>query len=289
MDASIGIMAYNEEKNIGNLLKTLLNQKLSFVKGIIVVDDGSIDKTTGIVQKFLKNKKIKLISLKKRGGKVNAINHFLKTAKSDIIILESADTIPHKNAIKELFKEFKNSETGIVSAHITPVNKGESFANFFGTFIYKLHHEIALKNPKFGELIAFRNVINKLPMTAVDEECLAMLIKNKGYKLKYCPKAIVYNKQPTNIRDIIKQRRRINVGHMHLKKLGYTVPTYDLFKILRVLIKNLELKMIHYIFLAIISESFIRFLSFYDTYIKKNNHFIWDVVTSTKNIKHGTY
>ena len=162
MKASIGIMAYNEEKNIGNLLKELLKQKLSFVKEIIVVNDGSTDKTSEIVKKFLKNKKIKLINLKQRDGKVNAINHFLKTAKSEILILESADTLPHKNAIKELLKEFKDLKVGIVGARIIPLNKGKDFANFFGLFIYKLHHEIALKNPKFGELIAFRNITKKI-------------------------------------------------------------------------------------------------------------------------------
>ena len=54
MDVSIGIMAYNEEKNIGNLLKTLLKQNLSFVKEIIVVNSGSTDKTAKIVKKFTK-------------------------------------------------------------------------------------------------------------------------------------------------------------------------------------------------------------------------------------------
>lgn len=281
MEASIGIMAYNEEKNIGNLLKELLKQKLDFVKEIIVVNDGSEDKTAEIVKKFVCDK-VKLINLKKRCGKVNAINHFLKAAKSKILILESADTILHKNAIKELLKEFKDPKIGIVGAQIVPINDGKSFVNFFGHFIYKLHHEIALKNPKFGELIAFRNIIQELPMTAVDEECLAMLIEEKGYKLKYCPEAIVYNKQPTSVKELIIQRRRIHAGHISLKKHRYKVSTLNPKKIFPTVFKNLNFKSLHYISLAILLEIWVRTLGFYDYYLKKDPHYIWEIAKSTK-------
>lgn len=284
MEASIGIMAYNEEANIGNLLKELLKQKLGFVKEIIVVNDGSTDKTAETVQQFLKDKKVKLITLKRRSGKVNAINHFLKVAKSEVLILESADTIPHKEAISKLIEGFKDPKTGIISSRITPVNKESNFANFFGIFIYKLHHEISLKNPKFGEMIAFRNVVKKLPMTAVDEECLAMLIKKEGYGFKYCPEAIVYNKQPTSVKELIVQRRRIHAGHLDLSKHGYQPSTYKLKNIIAPLLKNLELKDLHLIIGAVAIEVCARGLGVYDKYIKKDDHYIWNVAGSTKRL-----
>lgn len=277
-------MAYNEEKNIGNLLKTLLNQKLNFVKEVIIVNDGSTDKTTDIVKKFTRHNKVKLINLKKRGGKVNAINQFLKVAKSEVLILESADTLPHKKAVRELFNEFKDKKTGIVGAQIVPLNKGKGFANFFGTFIYKLHHRIALEHPKFGELIAFRNIIKKVPKSAVDEECLAMLIKEKGYKLVYCPAAIVYNKQPTSVKELIIQRRRIHAGHLSLKKKGYKAPTLSVRNILKVISKEIDVKKLHYIFFSIVLEVYTRILGFID-YKNKKDHYIWDIVKSTKSLE----
>ena len=80
MDISIGIMAFNEEKNIGRLLKALLSQELKKVKirEIIVVSVGSTDKTNKIVEKFTKkNKVIKLVTGDKRRGKALAINEFI--------------------------------------------------------------------------------------------------------------------------------------------------------------------------------------------------------------------
>jgi len=282
MKASIGIMAYNEEANIGNLLKELLKQRLNFVNEIIVVNDGSTDQTASIVKSFAKNK-VKLINLEKRGGKVNAINQFLKIAKSEIIILESADTIPHKDAIKNLFEEFKNPKTGIVGARIVPINKGEGFANFLGVFIYKLHHEIALKSPKFGELIAFRNIIKKVPMTAVDEEYLAMLIKEKGYQPRYCPKARVYNKQPTSVKEFIIQRRRIHAGHTSLKKEGYQASTSDIKNILHAIKEEIKVSNVHYILLGVLLEAYARILGFID-YKSDKDHYVWDIAKSTKKL-----
>ncbi|MBI2134862.1 glycosyltransferase [Candidatus Woesearchaeota archaeon] len=284
MEVSIGIMAYNEERNIGNLIKNLLHQKLNFVKEIIVIDDGSTDGTSKIVSKFLKNKKIKLVNLKRRGGKVKAINLFLRMAKSSILIIESADTLPRKNSIRILCECLKNPKIGIVGAHAIPINKIKDFANFFGAFTYRLHHEIALKEPKFGELIAFRNLLKKIPNTAVDEEYIAMLIRKRGYILKYCPNAIFYNKQPDSIKEIISRRSRNVAGHLRLMKKGYVTSTHKFTNIIGALIKNFQLKSIHYIFLAILLEIYIRIVGYCRYYCSKKDNILWKVSESTKSL-----
>lgn len=56
IDVSIGIPAYNEERNIGRLLTAILNQKTQSVNisQIVVVSSGSTDKTDFIVESFSK-------------------------------------------------------------------------------------------------------------------------------------------------------------------------------------------------------------------------------------------
>ena len=61
--ASIIIPTYNEEKDISKCLESLENQAFKDFE-IIVVDDGSTDKTREIVRKF---KKVKLIKGKHKG------------------------------------------------------------------------------------------------------------------------------------------------------------------------------------------------------------------------------
>ena len=290
MNISIGIMAFNEEKNISRLLKALLSQKLKKVriKEIIVVSDGSTDETNEIVRKFMKeNKMVKLITGNKRIGKALAINRFIKTAKSEILILESADTIPKEDCIEKLCLPLLNKNVGICASHPIPLNKKDSFMGFTVNILWLLHHKISLKNPKFGELISFKNVIKKLPNTAVDEEYIAMLVQKKGLLAKYVPNAIVFNKGPTTIKDFLKQRRRIYCGHLELKKEShYRVPTMSNFNILKNLIATLEIKPKHLIwtFWAIMLEAYARLLGMIDFYSRKE-HAVWKIAESTKRLR----
>ncbi len=52
MDISVGVIAYNEENNIANLLDSLLKQSAR-IKEIVVVSSGSTDKTNEIVKEFI--------------------------------------------------------------------------------------------------------------------------------------------------------------------------------------------------------------------------------------------
>jgi len=97
-------------------------------------------------------------------------------------VLESADTIPLENTIERLCLPFYDEKVGMTSGHPIPVNDKSAFIGFTGHLIWELHHRIALKNPKPGELIVFRNVIDEIPKnTAVDEAWIEALIKKKGY------------------------------------------------------------------------------------------------------------
>ena len=288
MDISVGIIAHNEEKNIGRLINSLIGQKLERVKikEIIVVSSGSYDKTDKIVRDISKdNPIVRIITENKRKGKFSAINLFLKNTKSEILVLESADTIPKDDCLEKLCRPFLNEKIGICASHPMPLNKKNSFMGFVVHLLWNIHHEISLENVKFGEMIAFRNKIDEIQCTAADEEYIAMSIKNKRFKDYYVKDAIVYNKGPTNINDFIKQRRRIYVGHLELKKKrGYKTVTMKWIVAFRKLIKILDFKpkIIFWTIGAIILEAYSRFLGLYDFYIRKEKHYVWDIAESTK-------
>ena len=64
------------QKTISNSLKSSLNQNFEDYE-IVVVDDGSNDKTRDILKKF-KNKKIKKYFLSENIGRTKALNYGLK-------------------------------------------------------------------------------------------------------------------------------------------------------------------------------------------------------------------
>ncbi len=285
MDISIGIMAYNEGNNIGKLLEKLLTQKTKNIKirEIIVVSSGSSDDTNDIVKRFSKkNNNVSLVIQKNRVGKADAINKFLKKAKSDILVLESADTLPTNDAIENLCKPLQNNAVGIVGGHPLPLIKSNHYLGFIVQLIWTLHHRIALQKAKFGEIIAFRRLFREIKNTAVDEEYIAMLVKKLGFGCSYAHDAIVYNMGPKTISDFLKQRRRIYCGHMELrKKNNYSPPTMKNLLVLKEVIKIINTKNIFYILLAILLEGYGRILGVYDYHTKKK-HYVWEIAKTTK-------
>jgi cellulose synthase/poly-beta-1,6-N-acetylglucosamine synthase-like glycosyltransferase len=290
LSVSIGICVYNEEKNIGKLLQALSNQKTKSVsiKEIIVVSSACTDRTEEIVKEFSKkDKMVKFITQEKREGKASAVNEFLKNAIGDICVLESGDTIPMENTIEKLCKPFLNPKVGMTGGRPIPVNDKSNFIGFGGHLIWDLHHKLALKDPKLGELIAFRKVVKEIPEdTAVDEAHIESIIRQKGYDLKYVPNAICYNKAPETILDFLKQRRRIYAGHLHLRKeTGYAPSSMKFFNIFSLIMTSVKGSKKELIFAlgAMILEGLGRLLGLLDFYTKKKPY-VWEIAKTTKEL-----
>ncbi|PYU15331.1 MAG: hypothetical protein DMG37_05240, partial [Acidobacteria bacterium] len=111
----MGIMAYNEEANIGRLLDAVISQKLKEVAltEIVVVASGCTDNTEAVVLEWAKrDARIRLISQEKRLGKASAINDYLPKAQEKILVLCSADLLPEPEAIERLVAPFADPEVG---------------------------------------------------------------------------------------------------------------------------------------------------------------------------------
>jgi cellulose synthase/poly-beta-1,6-N-acetylglucosamine synthase-like glycosyltransferase len=293
MKCSLGIFAYNEEKNIGRLLEAVLNQKLNQVEidEIFIFCEGSTDNTTSITKEWAKkDKRIQVLAGNKRKGKFSAVNRFLKLAKNEILVMESGDTLPEKETVENLVKPFGNPNVGMTGAHPIAVDNPKTFLGFTTHLLWELHHQLSLKYPKMGEMVAFRRVFNEVLPTAVDEAYIEGVIKSKGLKVVYVPEVIVYNKGPETIGDFLKQRKRIFWGHLHLKEqIGYEVcslfPSKTLFLLFGQDLK-FDFKTIFFSIGAAFLEALGRFLGWWDYRVSKKNHIVWDVAESTKILNH---
>lgn len=288
---SVGIMAHNEEKNIGRLIESLLGQKQDSVKisEIIIVSSGSTDKTNQIIKRFKnKDQRFKLFIQKQRFGKAEAVNLFLEKAKEEIVILVSADLLLQKQTLEKLATPLKNKNVGIVGAHPIPVNSEDTFTGFAAHLLWNLHHRISLKTPKMGEMIAFRKIFKKIPtLSAVDEANIEPLIKGQGFRAVYAPEAIVYNKGPEKIGEFIARRRHIYAGHLATKyEYCYEVSTFNSVGILFLLVKNMQFSLRYILWTpAVIAlEAYSRLLGLFDCKFKLKNHTIWEITKSTKDL-----
>ncbi|MEJ2637729.1 MAG: glycosyltransferase [Calditrichia bacterium] len=288
---SVGVMAYNEEKNIAKCLAALENQNLSSgeIAEIYVVSSGSTDRTNEIVFSFHKrNPCIKLVVQRERKGKASAINEYLRIAQGDICILESADTITEPDTVENLIKPFSKSRIGMTGAHSIPVNHNRNFIGFCVNKLWRLHHLMALDHAKCGEMIAFRNIISKIPSySSVDEAVIEAIICENGLQIEYVPEAVVHNKGPENLRDFLKQRRRIATGHKHLLSTkGYRVATSPSSSIIKYVWKDMSWtpRQILFTFGLILTEALSRLAGVLNFYLRDKNPYIWEISSSTKHI-----
>lgn len=291
LKVSLGIMAYNEEANIGKLLQLLRDERPEKVEfnEIFVVASGCTDRTVSVVQECARrDRRIRLLVQERREGKASAINLFLSQASGDIIVLESADTLLKRGSIEKLSIPFMNPDIGMTGGHPVPIDNDTTFTGFASHLLWRLHHCIALETPKLGEMVAFRNIVQQIPFdSAVDEASIEAIVRKAGLSLLYVPDAIVYNKGPECISDWLRQRRRIAAGHKRLEKeQRYEVSTLSPLHILPALLKMHRWNVKETIWTAgvICMEILARFLGSFDYYIRQKNPYIWDVASSTKSL-----
>ncbi|HRR95992.1 MAG TPA: glycosyltransferase family 2 protein [Candidatus Ratteibacteria bacterium] len=144
MEISIIIPSYNEEKRIGKSLEKIWKyfKNKGFPFEIIVVDDGSTDKTVEIVEKFKEGKKeIRILKHDKNKGKGAAVRTGVINSKGNLILFTDADL---STPIEEFEKFYKYGKSGfdivIGTRRIknAEIKKKQPFLRrFFGTgFIY---------------------------------------------------------------------------------------------------------------------------------------------------------
>ncbi|AZR72384.1 glycosyl transferase family 2 [Anoxybacter fermentans] len=109
MKVSAVIPAYNEEKTIGNVLSVVID--CPEIEEVIVVNDGSTDKTSDVVRQF----PVQLIELEENRGKGAAMKVGVDRATGDVIIFLDADliglTVKH---LQKMLAPVLNGETDMV-------------------------------------------------------------------------------------------------------------------------------------------------------------------------------
>lgn len=285
----IGVCAYNEENNIARLLRNLISQQnIPKETKILVVCSGCTDRTPRIVTSFQKqDSRIKPLIENVRKGKSNALNKIFKAAKAeaDILILVNADALPKNDSINKLLMKFTNPDVGAVFAQPVPLKNSDSTCYGITRLIWHLHHIIStLDAPKLsGELCAIRTTyLQEIPEhTATDEPYIERAIRTRHKNTLYAPEAAVYIRCPTNIVDLIKQRKRIWIGHMQLKNTtGYKVSTSSFKNMVRAIFALKRSETIYVLPGGVLE--IVAYLEAKILFRKGTVPFVWEPIKSTK-------
>jgi cellulose synthase/poly-beta-1,6-N-acetylglucosamine synthase-like glycosyltransferase len=299
---TIGIPAYNEEQNIGILLESL-RKAIGLDHEIVLVSDGSTDRTNEIVRRLAEgDNSLRLALHHKRLGKAEAINSILREARGDIIVLLSADTHITPGSINTLLEILINdTSTGLVWAKPAPApadlgvvaNISRACFDLQSQFMVRLDQLNKLKHST-GELLVFRRgIINSLPSDCInDDDYLALLTANKGFKVKFSSEVQVAFVPPKTIPEYLRQRRRWVYGHIQMKRMVGEFPTVLEFSLVRnpklvtkVVVKQLlnRPRTIFYLAVALLLELVIFEYVLFDG-LETRRHLLWNPIGSTKKM-----
>lgn len=115
MKLSVIVPVYNVEEYIEECIESILNQTLKEIE-IIIVNDGSTDKSMNIVNKFI-DSRIKIVT-KQNGGLSSARNAGLKVATGQYIaFIDSDDFLQNHSAYEDMYNIAIKSNVDIVAGN----------------------------------------------------------------------------------------------------------------------------------------------------------------------------
>jgi cellulose synthase/poly-beta-1,6-N-acetylglucosamine synthase-like glycosyltransferase/spore germination protein YaaH/peptidoglycan/xylan/chitin deacetylase (PgdA/CDA1 family) len=220
---SVVIAAYNEEKVIEKTVHSILGSDYpSF--NVIVVDDGSTDNTSRVIQEaFGYDTRVRLIT-KENGGKSSAINRGIMEAEGEIIVALDADTVIASDAISLLARHFSDENVAAVSGNVKVGNVRNLLTRW-------QHVEYVtgfnLDRRAFDQLnciVVVPGAIGAWRKEAVaragyfkddtlaeDTDLTLTLLRNGG-RVLYEEGAIAYTEAPEDVHSLLKQRYRWTYG-----------------------------------------------------------------------------
>lgn len=200
------IPAYNEEKRIGKVLQRIPE----FVDEVIVVDDGSKDRTSEVAEKF--NAKVIVIKLKQNQGKGKAMSEGIKEASGDIIVFIDADGQHRPEEIIKLVEPIVNGEADFVIGSRLIKAQGErplirKMSNFITTYLTRLKLGIRIRDTQSGFRAIRREFLPEIESKRyeVETEVLIKAVK-KGARVKEVPVSMIYGVETGHFRfeDIVR-------------------------------------------------------------------------------------
>ena len=217
---SIIIPAHNEEDIIEETIEHVKRMNYPLRKEIIVVDDGSTDRTFEVVSKL---EGVKVLR-KKQGGKASALNHGLRHVKGEIVVCIDSDSFPEKDALLKSIPFFEENVAAVTTSVLvrdtkTLLERVQEIEYAMVAWSRKLFEFIDAVYVTPGPMSLYKGSILK-KVGGFDEKNLTedieiawRLIKN-NYKIKMDMNTRVYTKVPNTFRKWWYQRIRWNIGGM---------------------------------------------------------------------------
>lgn len=214
---SVVVPAYNEEVGIAAAVHSLASSDHPNLE-VIVVDDGSTDRTAEKVQGLgLPN--VRLVRQSNR-GKASALNTGVEHARHDVIVMVDGDTVFERGTVRHLVQQLQDPAVGAVSGNTKVGNRRGLLGRWqhleyvSGFNLDRRMYDVLQCMPTVpGAIGAFRrSVLEKVGGVSTDtlaeDTDLTMAVNRAGFAVVYEERARAWTEAPSTLGALWRQRYR---------------------------------------------------------------------------------
>ena len=219
---TVMIPAHNEESVITNTVENILKMDYPNFE-VIVIDDRNSDNTASVIKNLeAKHEQVRALIREKDAfpGKSAVLNDALKMAHGEAILVFDADATVEPDFLNKLVPNLEPADVGAVQARKIIRNKDINFLTrcqnneyTFDTYLQVSRDAIkgAVELRGNGELIkrqALEDIDGWNNYTITDDLDMSTRLHIKGWDVRFCPDACVYEEGIVYVFPLFRQRRR---------------------------------------------------------------------------------
>jgi len=220
---SIVIPMFNAERHIIRVLEALLAQDYEGEKEVIVVNDGSTDRSRDLLRQFESKNRIRVLDQPNQGA-VAATNAGFKASRYDIICSVDSDVVLHNDTLRKIMEEFYDPVVGAVQGYYKTPQSSSFWARMMGYDVEKRYDDIPGKQVTqvcTGDTAYRRSALDKTGLFdpafvyGYDND-MSYRLQKAGYKLIFRRDALCDHYWKGDLSSYVKQQYRSAYGRMQL-------------------------------------------------------------------------
>lgn len=213
---SVIIPARNEDARIEHCLTALTSQDSTAKFEIIVVDNGSTDKTAALSSAF----SVTVIH-EPRVGRAIARNAGIRAARGNILAFTDADCVPCRSWLRELLIGKDDPDCGCFVGEIVPLEPVNAIAKYVHERRLICQLRLLSQSPPVaatGSIAYRRAVFDEIGMFdeafafGEDGDLFWRMVRSELFRYRYNPKAIVAHRHPGSIRNFARRSFQEGTG-----------------------------------------------------------------------------